>query len=288
MTGFAAVAVEVPHPSGGSAGTLGAELRSLNSRFLDLQLRLGEELRGVEPAIRDLLSARLARGKVECRLTFARAARPAGLRLDAQALAALRALAAEAATHLPHAAPLALADVLRWPGVLTETPVAEQSLHATAIAVVERALEELCASRAREGARLAAAIGERLARMRDEVLRATALAPQASAAARERLAARLREAGASDEERLRTELALLSARSDVEEELTRLAAHIAEAERLLAAGGPIGKRLDFLAQEMAREANTLAAKAAGLQLAETALALRVLIEQVREQVQNVE
>ncbi|MDA0983734.1 MAG: YicC family protein, partial [Proteobacteria bacterium] len=189
----------------------------------------------------------------------------------------------------PEAAPLRLADVLRWPGVLADAPVNEDAIRAAVETLARRALEELCAAREREGAKLAAIILERVAQMRERVAQAGPLVPEAIAAWKARVAERLREAQvAVDEERIRAELAVQAARSDVDEELTRLGAHLSEVERVLAKGGAAGKRLDFLAQELNREANTLASKAQGLALADCALELKLLIEQVREQVQNIE
>lgn len=288
MTGYAAASAQTPR------GALALEMRTVNSRFLDLQFRVAEELRGAEPLLRELITARIARGKVDCRLALggggaAAAARP----LNAQALAELKRLAEEAGRAFPEAEPLRLADVLRWPGVLADAPVDEDAIRAAVEGLARRALEELCAAREREGAKLAAIILERVAQMRRRVAEAAPLVPEAIAAWKARVAERLREAQAAvDEERIRAELAVQAARSDVDEELTRLTAHLSEVERVLAEGGargsPVGKRLDFLAQELNREANTLASKAQGLALADCALELKLLIEQVREQVQNIE
>jgi len=180
--------------------------------------------------------------------------------------------------------------------VLAEPAADEEAVRTALEALVRRALDDLCAARAREGARLAAILLERAAEMRQRLAQIAPLVPEAVAAQRARLAERLREVlGAGVEERIRAEIALFAAKSDVDEELTRLAAHLDEAERVIgkggapaAAGGPVGKRLDFLAQELNREANTLASKAAGLKIADGALELKLLIEQIREQVQNVE
>ena len=284
MTGYAAASAQTPR------GALALEMRTVNSRFLDLQFRVSEELRASEPLLRELITARISRGKVDCRLALGgggagTAPRP----LNAQALAELRRLAEEAGRAFPEAAPLRLADVLRGPGVLADAPVNEDAIRAAVETLARHALEELCAAREREGAKLAAIILERVAQMRERVAQAAPLVPEAIAAWKARVAERLREAQvAVDEERIRAELAVQAARSDVDEELTRLGAHLSEVERVLAKGGAAGKRLDFLAQELNREANTLASKAQGLALADCALELKLLIEQVREQVQNIE
>lgn len=284
MTGYAAASAET------ARGTLAIELRSVNSRYLDIQFRLADEARAAEPALRELIAARLARGKVDCRVSLREAGGGFFARqLNAEAVARLKALAAEVSRAFPDAAPLRIADVLRWPGVIAEPPADEDALRGAALAACASALEELCAARRREGEKLAASIAARLAAMRRRLAEVAPLAPEALAAYRARLAERLREAlGGADEERLRAEIALFAAKSDVEEELTRLSAHLDEVERTLARGGAAGKRLDFLAQELNREANTLGSKAASGKLADCALELKILVEQIREQVQNVE
>lgn len=284
MTGFASASAELPQ------GSVQVELRSVNSRFLDVQFRIPDELRALEPALRELIAARVSRGKVDCRaqLDAKSPAARAGA-LDADALAALRALADAARDAFPDARPLGVADVLRWPGVVSDAALDVDAARAAALQAAQRALDELCASRAREGARLKAILLARVAEMRRRAAEARPLVPEAVAAQGARLAERLREAlGAADEERLRQEVALLAMKADVDEEFTRLVAHLDEVERVLEAGGAAGKRLDFLAQELNREANTLASKAASGRLADCALELKLLVEQVREQVQNLE
>jgi uncharacterized protein (TIGR00255 family) len=282
MTGYALASAEHPR------GALSLELRSVNARYFDLQFRVPDELRALEPVLRETIAARIARGKVDCRLAFAAGAAGAQA-LDTAALDALRQLEAAARRAFPDAAPLAASDVLRWPGVLRESALDGEALRERVGALAARAVDELCAAREREGAKLAAILGERVAEMRKRLARVAPLVPEANAAYPARLAERLREAlGAADDERLRAELAVFAVKTDVEEELQRLGAHIAEVERVLAAGGAAGKRLDFLAQELNREANTLASKAATREIADCALELKLLIEQVREQAQNIE
>lgn len=288
MTGYAAVSAPTPR------GVLSLELRSVNSRFLDLQLRVPDELRALEPVLRELLAARLGRGKVDCRLLLAASdAVPAGSRLNYEALARLREVSQEVLRALPGSTPLRVADVLRWPGVVAEAPLDEEAIRAAAAALCRKALEDLVAARAREGAKLAQAIGERIAAMRRHVDALAPHLPQALADYQARISEKLREAlgstaGAVSEERIRAELALFASKADVDEEITRLRAHFGEVERVLGAGGAAGKRLDFLAQELNREANTLASKAASPVISDCALELKVLIEQIREQVQNLE
>lgn len=282
MTGYATAA------AGSARGTLGLELRSVNSRFLDLQFRIADELRAYEPVLRELLTARISRGKVDCRLSLVEGTTQAASRLNSEALARLRALAESAQKAFPEAVPLRLADVLRWPGVIAE-PADDESLRAAVTALCKRALDELVAARAREGEKLAKVVLERARAMHTRLDQIAPLMPQAIAAYQEKLAERLREAlGSADDERLRTEIAVFAAKVDVAEELERLRTHLDEVQRVLGAGGPVGKRLDFIAQELNREANTLAAKAASQAISDAALELKLLVEQIREQVQNIE
>lgn len=282
MTGYAAVSAGSPR------GTLSLELRSVNARFLDLQFRIAEELRALEPMLRELIAARLTRGKVDCRLSLAEGAGEVTPRLNASALAHLKALADAAKKAFPEAAPLRVADLLRWPGVIAED-ADEDSLRAAVGELCRRALDELIAVRSHEGAKLAAGIVERVQTMQRRVEHVIPLVPEALAAYQAKITERLREAiGSADDERIRTEVALFAAKADVEEELERLRAHLDEVQRTLRAGGALGKRLDFIAQELNREANTLASKAASQAISDCALELKLLVEQIREQVQNIE
>jgi len=284
MTGYAAASADSPR------GRLSLELRSVNSRFLDLQFRVADELRALEPVLRELVVARIARGKLDCRVYLNDSdSAAAGERLNAQALERLKALAAEAGRAFPGAAPLRVADVLRWPGVVATAPADEERMLELARGLCRKALDELVAARGREGAKLAAVIGERVATMRSRVEAIAPLVPDAVALYKTKITERLREAlGSADDERIRTEIALFISKADIDEEIERLRAHLAEVERVLQKGGAAGKRLDFLAQELNREANTLASKAASPALSDCALELKVLVEQIREQVQNIE
>jgi uncharacterized protein (TIGR00255 family) len=288
MTGYAALSADSPR------GRLSLELRSVNSRFLDMQFRIADELRSLEPLLRELILARVARGKLDCRLFFADSSlAQTPQQLNSEALARLKSLADEAGRQFPGAAPLRLADVLRWPGVVTQSQADEEKMRAAVSELCVRALEELVSARAREGEKLGAAIRERIAAMRTQVEAVEPLLPQSIAAYEARLSERLREVlGSGQEERIRAEIAVFAAKVDVDEELTRLRAHFSEIERLLTQGGargaPVGKRLDFLSQELNREANTLAAKAASPAISQCALELKLLTEQIREQAQNIE
>jgi uncharacterized protein (TIGR00255 family) len=282
MTGYAQASAGSPR------GMLTLELRSVNARFLDLAFRIPDELRMLEPVLRERIAERLARGKVDCRLSIAPGASEAKPELNARALEQLKALAQAAAKAFPTAEPLRLADVLRWPGVIADA-ADEAGLRSTLEELARRALDDFVAARAREGAKLTATIVDRVRAMRARVDEVQPLVPQAVAAYQQKITERLREAmGSADDERVRAEIALFGAKVDVAEEIDRLRAHLDEVEDVLRKGGAVGKRLDFLAQELNREANTLASKAASAAISDGALELKVLIEQIREQVQNLE
>ena len=283
MTGYAAVTREF------AFGALAVEMRSVNNRYLDLQFRLPEELRAVEPSLREIITARLSRGKVECRVTLTSAPAAAAPELNVALLKQLAQLNTQVIEHLPGAGILRAADVLRWPGVLaTETPSSD-ALRDACRELVTDALTDFVAARAREGARLKEAILAHAASIEECYTTVAPRLPAAMAAAQVKLTARLKEAlGSVDDERVRQEIALYAARIDVDEELTRLKSHIAELRRIFVKGGAAGKRLDFLMQELNREANTLGAKAADIEITQVSMDLKLLIEQMREQIQNIE
>ncbi|MBD5801910.1 hypothetical protein AZOA_13350 [Azoarcus sp. Aa7] len=284
MTGFAVQTRDLGRVS------IHLELRSVNSRYLDLFFRIGDELRQAEPGIRELISARLTRGKVECRLNLqTNGAAPRSLALNAALLDQLSDAEARVRDRMPSAAHLSVAEVLRWPGMLADDSVGFDELQPAVLELARAALDELVATRRREGDKLAAMIRERLDRMRELVAQAQPRVPELVAEYQDKLTTRLREAVASlDEDRIRQEVALFAQRIDVAEELSRLTAHIDEVQRILKAGGAAGKRLDFLMQELNREANTLASKSAATEVTGIAMEMKVLIEQMREQVQNIE
>jgi uncharacterized protein (TIGR00255 family) len=284
MTGFAAVGAELP------GCTLAVELRSVNHRYLDLQLRLADELRGLETPVREILAAELKRGKIDCRVTLTRAAAGASaLAVNAERVAQLRDAAADVQRHAPGSAPLSTIEILRWPGVLTEPSIDPEQLANRALTLVRQALSELAASRQREGEKLRAMIEERCKGIEAQLARIAPRVPAIHDAYVEKLGARLRDAGLDpDTERLKQELALFATKIDVAEEVSRLVTHVAEVRRVLGTGGSSGKRLDFLMQELNREANTLGSKSVDAELSHAALELKVMIEQMREQVQNIE
>ena len=284
MTGFAAVAVELPGFS------LAVELRSVNHRYLDVTVRLPDELRTMEPALRERLSGALKRGKVECRVALARAAAGAsGMAIDRERVMALAAAATEIRQLVPTSAPLSAAEVLRWPGVLAEPSIAPEALAEAVQRLLDKALGELAAARSREGEKLRDILLARCADIDAQVVRVTPRIPVLHAAFAEKLGARVREAGIDlNDDRLKQELALFASKIDVAEEIARLSTHVVEVRRVLSQGGSAGKRLDFLAQELHREANTLGSKSVDAELSQVSLELKVAIEQMREQVQNIE
>jgi uncharacterized protein (TIGR00255 family) len=284
MTGFAAVAAELAGLS------LAVELRSVNHRYLDIAVKLPDELRSFEPALREQLAAELKRGKVECRVAINRiAAGAASVAIDEERVRTVAGAAAQVRQLVPGVGPLSTAEILRWPGVLIESSVAPDTLVETLQRLVDQGLVELAAARAREGAKLQALLLARCADIEAQIARVAPRIPALHAAFVEKLGARLNEAGLDpNEDRLKQELALFATKIDIAEEIARLATHVIEVRRVLAQGGSAGKRLDFLAQELHREANTLGSKSVDAELSQVSLELKVLIEQMREQVQNIE
>ncbi len=283
MTAFARV------ESAGPWGTLSWELRSVNHRYLEPHLRLPEAFRDLEGGVREALRQALARGKVECTLRLAEESSGKALQVDRERAAQVVAAAEAVAALIRQPAPLNPLEVLAWPGVLVADAADPQALNAAALALFEQALAELKAGREREGAALAALLEERLAAILEEVDSLRELVPQMLAAQRQKIENRFAELRAElDPQRLEQELVLLAQKSDVAEELDRLSTHVREVRRVLKAGGGAGRRLDFLMQELNREANTLGSKAFDPRSTQAAVNLKVLIEQMREQVQNIE
>jgi len=282
MTGYAVATRELPIAS------LVAEVKSVNSRFLDVQFRLPDELRPVEPALRELIQTRVGRGKVECRVSVTPPANATPrISVNEALLVELAEVSRKVRKAVPDARPLSVGEVLGWPGVLGDDRSA--ALREACVTLVSELLEDFSATRSREGRKLAQMILERVARMRELLTAIQPRVPEAIAAYQEKVSARLKEAlGGADEERIRHEIALFGVRADVAEELSRLSAHLDEASRVVAAGGAVGKRLDFLMQELNREANTLGSKSVSKELSDASLEFKLLIEQMREQIQNIE
>ena len=306
MTGYAIVTRET------AGGTLTIELKSVNSRFLDLQFRMNDDLRALEPGLRESIMAQVTRGKVECRVSFGRkTAGAGGQALNKTTLATVAALQHQVLQQFADATPLSVGELLRWPGVIEEAQLGTDTLQAEVASATTEATAAFIGSRTREGAALRAMLESRIDDLQTLVAQITPLVPQVVAQFQQKAFERMQtalgfgaagaagSAGAAiapaatvsrDEvlDRVRQEVTLYGIRIDVSEELTRLGAHLAETRDVLNKGGQVGKRLDFMMQELNREANTVGSKAAVRELSDASMAMKLLIEQMREQVQNLE
>lgn len=270
-------------------GTLSWELRSVNHRYLEPHLRLPESFRDLEGAVREALRNGLSRGKVECTLRFSDDNAGKALQVNLERAAQLVAAAESVAGLIKQPAALNPLEVLGWPGVLVADAADPQALNQSALALFIQALNELKNGREREGAELAKLLNERLDSILEQVAALRELVPQMLAGQRQKILDRCAEMQVELEpQRLEQELVLLAQKSDVAEELDRLSTHVNEVRRVLKTGGQAGRRLDFLMQELNREANTLGSKAFDTRSTQAAVNLKVLIEQMREQVQNIE
>jgi len=284
MTAYASLA------EAGPAGTLTWELRSVNQRYLDVHPRLPEEFRALEPVLRERLKQRFARGKFDVSLRYQTdpGAAAAELVLNRPLADALLARAGEL-RELAGGGDVDLVRLLAWPGLLAEVRVDFEAEQARAVALLDRTLEQMAEARAREGEAIAAMIEGRLVAVLEQIARVRAHLPEVRAALECRMHERLEGLGVDlDPGRLEQEVALQLTRLDVDEELDRLEAHVAEIRRIVAADEPAGRRLDFLMQELNREANTLGSKSVAAETTGVSVELKVLIEQMREQIQNVE
>ena len=283
MTGYAVKSRDL------AQGTLQLELKSVNSRYLDFHFRVAEELRAMEIPLRELLSSQISRGKVECRLSYNTSAARGEMQINHELLATLERLGKQVRANMPDAPPLSVNEILRWPGMFGEQGIDFSALGPEVQALAREALQDFIATRAREGEKLAAMIVDRVQAMRRIVADVAPRIPDVQAAFMEKLRQRLTEAlGNASDDRVLQEVAVFATRIDVAEELSRLITHLDEVERVLKAGGACGKRLDFLMQELNREANTLASKSAVTEVSQAAMELKLLIEQMREQIQNLE
>jgi len=304
MTGYASTLARVSGQTPGQApadtdeaAALSVEIRSVNGRFLDLVFKLPEELRSAEPALREMLAAALKRGKVELRILTRSAAESAWAAPNPRALTELAWLQAQVQAQMPQARALSVQEVLQWCSRGQATPVVTDE---AALRAARQCVQALLESREREGEKLVAILRDRAQRLRTLAAQAEPLVPAVVQKQQARFLQRWQEALASTDgaaggipsqalqERALQEAATYAIRIDVAEELSRLVAHLDEIERLLAQGGELGKRLDFLIQELHREANTLGSKSAALELTGISVEMKVLIEQMREQVQNIE
>ncbi len=283
MTGYAAASVHY-------AGLhLSLDLRSVNSRYLEIHFRCGDEFRAIEPHLRERIAQHAQRGKLECRVTLGSSAgAERELQLNLALLERLNGLGKVVTRHLPGAQQMSVDEVLRWPGMLDD-PAASQDLTQPCLQLLDTVLVEFIASRQREGAKLRAHLLERAAQMEAHIARVAPRLPELVRVYQDKLAQRFTDAlGSADDERIRQEITLFAQKIDVDEELSRLGVHIREVRRILDADGAAGKRLDFLMQELNREANTLGSKSVSVETTQVAMELKVLIEQMREQVQNLE
>ena len=300
MTGYAVTTRET------AVGTLTIEIKSVNSRFLDLQFRINDDLRALEPGLREAIMGKVTRGKVECRLSFGRKVANGGAQtLNTTLLADLATMQVAIHRQFSNAPPMTVNELLRWPGVIEEEQIGQDTLQADVNSTMADTLTAFIDSRKREGAALEAMLVSRIDAMDAIAARIAPLIPQVITQFQQKAIERLQEAlGLAEQngnsaapktltreeslERIRQEVTLYGIRIDVSEELSRMTAHLNETRQILKKGGQVGKRLDFMMQELNREANTLGSKAAIKDLADASMELKLLIEQMREQVQNLE
>ena len=284
MTGYAALEQPIEN------ATLLLELRAVNSRYLDLHFKVDENLRNLEPVIRELVSAQLSRGKIECKLNLIqRTQAHQATQLDEMVMQKLVDMQTKVRINFPQSRELSVADILRWPGVVLSDATSYSTLVDDVKKLVLEGLQALNDSRAREGEKLKVIVLERLTQIEVLVEKVKPLLPALTKEYQSKLEAKLHESLKNlDQERIAQELVLFAQRIDVDEELTRLTTHVSEVKRILNSSAPAGKRLDFLMQELNREANTLGSKSVSVQTTQVSMELKVLIEQMREQIQNIE
>lgn len=272
-----------------SWGDLSWELRAVNHRFLEPQLKIHEALRDIEPVVRDKLRATLSRGKVECALRFHPQAGGSAIEIDAERVASLVQALEQIKSHSSDLAPVDPLALLHYPGVQRSAGIDTDIAIAAATELLDATLEQFIEARKREGAELAKLIEQRLAAIDEIVTEVRCLMPEILQAQRDTLRQRVEQLGVDlDPERLEQEVVMLAQKADVAEELDRLETHVNEVRRALKQKGPVGRRLDFLMQELNREANTLGSKSIVTSTTACSVELKVLIEQMREQIQNIE
>lgn len=297
MTGYASTSAETV------AGLLTIELKSVNSRFLDLQFRMGDDLRVFEPILREALMQQVSRGKIECRLSLAREKQASSSHvLNSDLLKDLVQLQDEVRKKFPEASSFTVNELLRWPGVIEEGGIEQETLQKQLLGAMSSTVASFVSARDREGHALTATLLEKVAEMEQIVKRITPLIPQILLQFQQKSTERMQEAlglaitgGISSVvseqdvyERIRQEVLMYGTKIDVSEELSRMVIHLDETRNVLKKGGPVGKRLDFMLQELNREANTLGSKATVREVSDASIDLKLLIEQIREQVQNLE
>jgi len=284
MTGFARESVET------DLGTLTWEIRAVNHRYLDVQFKLPEDLRPKEQVFRQQASAVLGRGKVECGLFFRRATdQKTEMQIDTDLVALIGARISEVSAKLPATAAVNPVEILRWPGVMQQSEIDAEPLFDEATALLDTTLQAIDSMRLSEGQRIAEMLESRCVEIATIATTVRARMPEVLAASRLKQQARIEKLDVeADPARLEVELALIAQKIDVDEELDRLDSHLVEIRDALGDEKPVGRRLDFLMQELNREANTLGSKSADTETTRAAVDLKVLIEQMREQIQNVE
>jgi uncharacterized protein (TIGR00255 family) len=303
MTGYASATREIAVPGISAGMSVSVELRTVNSRFLDLNFRMPEEVRACEPTLRELLMSKLSRGKVDIRINVQRSEQtPSVGALNAEVLQQLAKLEQAVTDAFPGVERMRTGEILRWPGVLAESGASAEALRDAVLACGKQAIAELIDVRGREGAQLGAMLLGNVTEMEAILQRISPLVPELIAKHQQKIVERLQEAlglAAPDgvativsreeiAERIRQEVTMYGIRIDIAEVLSRLTAHLNETRHVIEKGGKVGKRLDFMMQELNREANTLGSKAAAKELADASMTLKLLIEQMREQVQNLE
>lgn len=271
-------------------GVLMIELRSVNHRYLELQLKLDDTTRGLEALARELIQAKLGRGKVDIRISMMReVAANSAPQLNHMVLQQIAESAKTAAQYFPHTQPINMLEILRMPGVMAAEAFDAEALEQDLKAALTLALNNLIEAKSREGTKLKAVILDRLAQIEQHVVTVKPMMPALVKQYQAKLTTKLFEATNShDDDRIRQEMVLYAQRIDVDEELSRLDAHISEVKHILNTGNLVGKKLDFLMQEMNREANTLGSKSVAIETSQISMALKVLIEQMREQIMNIE
>lgn len=284
MTGFASAQQDF------GSERINLEIRAVNHRYLDVQFKMGDDIRIIEGKMREAIAAKVARGKLECRVYIQAIAEQGQLHLNHDLIADLAAINSDLSTQYPQLSPLGIAEILRFPGVVKQAQTDAEGLQDAILQMLNAALLDFNASRQREGEKLAQHLLERAEQMRNIVNELQLLFPTLVQAHLDKSQQRLREALASiEDDRIKQEFAIFMQKADVDEEMSRLKGHLSEVERIVNEGkGAAGKRLDFLMQELNREANTLGSKAIAIECSNASMQLKVLIEQMREQVQNIE
>ena len=283
MTAFAANEAELENL------TISCELRSVNHRYLDISLKLPDRLRFAEADVRSIITAKISRGKIECVLNSKKQANRQSFMVDHDAVAALIAATDLIKQQMPAALPFSALDVLAFPGIQQESELDKTEISSGICNLVTAAVKQLLETRAREGRQLKALIEERCVKIQGFIVLANDRIPEVLTSLRKKLTDRIAELAVQpDFDRLEQELVYLAQKLDISEELDRLDTHVSEVLRVLEQSDPVGRRLDFLMQELNREANTLGSKSMDKDMTQISIELKVLIEQIREQVQNIE